>query len=126
MTTLALHPSRATGTRTPTREVAWSLAASAGLTAAILGVGFLYDTCLCSTAAVCWGLVGAGILGTNLASRGVAGGWLLLVSLQPMWVVYALTTEQYGIIVGSVACGVGQLNGFLRSRARISSTLGAS
>jgi hypothetical protein len=119
MTTLALRRNGLTGTRvsrTPTRELAWSLGASVGLTAVILGVGLVLETCLCSTAAVCWSLVGAGILGTHLTSRGVPWGWLLMVSLQPMWIVYALTTDQYGFILGSIACGLAQLNGFLRAR----------
>ncbi len=113
MTTAALQRSRMAGS--PTRQLTWSLAASAGLTAVILGVGFVYEICLCSSPVVCWSLVGAGILGTHLTGRNVPWGWLLLVSLQPMWVVYALVTEQYGFIVGSIACGLGQLNGFLRS-----------
>ena len=131
MTTATLHSIRTAGINaamagSPARQLTWSLAASAGLTAVILGVGFVYEICLCSSPAVCWGLVSASILGTHLTSRNVPWGWLLLVSLQPMWVVYALATEQYGFIVGSIACGLGQLNGFLRSRRGASREEGRS
>ena len=54
-----------------------------------------------------------------LAGRGVPWGWLLLVSLQPLWIAYAVTTEQYGIAIGSLAYGASQLNGFLRSRRTV-------
>ena len=44
---------------------------------------------------------------------------LLLLCLQPMWIAFAISTEQYGFVVGSVAYGLGQLNGFLRSRREV-------
>ena len=99
----------------PMRELTWSLAASAGLASVILGVGFVCGSRPCASAIACWGLVVAGILGTHMASRDVSWGWLLLVSLQPLWIAYAFATEQYGFAVGSVAYGAGQLNGFLRA-----------
>lgn len=64
----------------------------------------------------CWGLVLFGVAGTFLAGRGVSWGWLLLASLQPLWISYAVLTGQYGFIVGAVAYGAAQMNGFLRSR----------
>jgi hypothetical protein len=64
----------------------------------------------------CWGLVFAGVVGTFLASRGNRWGWLLLVSLQPLWITYALATGQHGFILGAVMYGAAQLNGFMRSR----------
>jgi hypothetical protein len=100
----------------PVRELTCSLAASAGLAAVILGVGIVTGSRPCATALASWGLVLAGILGTHLAGRNVPWGWLLLVSLQPLWIAYAFATEQYGFAVGSLAYGLGQLNGFLRSR----------
>jgi hypothetical protein len=102
--------------RSPTRELAMSLSASAGLAAVLFGMGFVTGSRPCATAAALWGLVTAGIIGTNLAGRNIPWGWLLLVSLQPLWISYALVTEQYGFVVGSVCYGIGQLNGFLRSR----------
>lgn len=35
-------------------------------------------------------------------------GWLIGVSVQPLWITYALTTHQYGFIFGSVAYGTVQ------------------
>jgi|GEM_PF-4546021 len=62
----------------------------------------------------CWALVGAGVAGTFLAGAGYRSGWLILLGLQPIWIAYALITDQYGFVPGSIAYGVAQLNGFLR------------
>lgn len=64
---------------------------------------------------VCWLLVVGGIAGTALASCGSRFGWLLLLGLQPPWIAYALCTDQNGLIVGCLAYGAAQLNGFLKS-----------
>lgn len=63
---------------------------------------------------ICWLLVVTGITGTALASFGGRFGWLLLFGLQPLWIAYALATGQGGLVLGSVAYGAVQLNGFLR------------
>jgi hypothetical protein len=63
---------------------------------------------------ICWALALAGIAGTVLASFGWRVGWLLLFGLQPVWIAYALATGQTGLILGSAAYAVAQLNGFLR------------
>ena len=63
----------------------------------------------------CWLLVIAGISGTTLASNGNRYGWLLLFGLQPLWIAYALCTDQPGLIFGSLAYGMAQLNGLLVS-----------
>ena len=103
-------------TTSPARILTCSLLTTAGFTAVTLGVGFTSGYCIWANPAANWVLVGAGIFGTYLASRDVSWGWLLLVSLQPMWIAYALVTEQYGFVIGAMAYGLGQLNGFLRSR----------
>lgn len=64
---------------------------------------------------ICWVLVIAGIIGTALASCGNRTGWLGLFGLQPVWIAYAICTDQHGLILGCAAYGVAQLNGFLRS-----------
>ena len=69
--------------------------------------GFL----LCLT---CWILVGAGVAGTFLAGAGYRSGWLILLGLQPIWIAYALITDQYGFVPGSIAYAAAQLNGYLR------------
>ena len=74
--------------------------------------GNLSPACL---SLLCWALVIVGILGTALASYGGRLGWLLLFGLQPIWIAYALCTDQNGLILGSLAYGLAQLNGFLKS-----------
>lgn len=98
------------------RDLTLSLATSAGLTGVIIGMGIVAHTRPYASPLASWCLVAAGILGTHVAGRNVAWGWLLLVCLQPMWIAYAISTEQYGFVAGAVAYGLGQLNGFLRSR----------
>lgn len=118
MTTAALHRSRpaVAPERSPSHELGWSLVAGGGLAAILLSLGLVDRATPYTGPWTSWCLVGAGIVGTHLASRNIPWGWLLLVSLQPMWIVYAISTEQYGFVVGAIAYGAGQLNGFLRSR----------
>ena len=94
MTTTTIS-SIATRANRETRELTLALAMSAGVTSAIIGMGIVAHIRPYASPLACWGLVGAGILGTHLAARNVAWGWLLLVSLQPMWIAYAVSTEQY-------------------------------
>ncbi len=65
----------------------------------------------------CWFLVLAGIAGTLLIGNGISWGWLIMFGLQPLWVAYAIATEQHGLIPGALAYGAVQLHGFIRSRA---------
>ena len=65
----------------------------------------------------CWFLVLAGIAGTLLVGNGSSWGWLIMFGLQPLWVAYAIATQQHGLIPGALAYGAVQLNGFIRSRA---------
>ncbi len=65
----------------------------------------------------CWLLVLAGIAGTLLIGNGSSWGWLIMFGLQPLWVAYAIATQQHGLIPGALAYGAVQLNGFIRSRA---------
>lgn len=66
---------------------------------------------------ICWFLVLAGIAGTALVSTGRRFGWLLLFGLQPLWITYAVCTDQCGLVLGSLAYGAAQLNGFLKTDA---------
>jgi hypothetical protein len=65
----------------------------------------------------CWLLVLAGIAGTLLIGNGISWGWLTMFGLQPLWVAYAIVTQQHGLIPDALAYGAVQLNGFIRSRA---------
>jgi hypothetical protein len=64
----------------------------------------------------CWFLVLAGIAGTLLIGNGISCGWLIMFGLQPLWVAYAVATEQHALIPGALAYGAVQLNGFIRTR----------
>jgi hypothetical protein len=63
----------------------------------------------------CWILVGAGVAGTFLAGANYRSGWLILLGLQPIWIAFALLTDQYGFVPGSIAYAAAQLNGYLRA-----------
>lgn len=89
---------------------------------AVLAVSLSLAVLLCATigdgaeaawklSSVCWFLVVAGVTGTAMSSSGCRFGWLLLVGLQPLWIAYALCTDQTGLIAGSLAYGVAQYNG---------------
>jgi len=69
---------------------------------------------LLSPTMLCWILVSCGIAGTAVASSGGRIGWLVLFSLQPIWIAYALTTDQAGLILGCLFSAAAHLNGFLR------------
>lgn len=107
--------------RDAARRVLAVLALSVGLSLALwmnspsgshVGDATLSPHCL---SFVCWGLVLAGIAGTALVSHGGRAGWLLLLGLQPLWIAYALCTDQGGLVLGSLAYAIAQLHGFLRS-----------
>jgi hypothetical protein len=104
--------------RTTRRLIVAVLIGGSGLGLLLPGAASAYGTADLSL--VCWVLVIAGIVGTMLAGRGVGWGWLLLFGLQPLWVGYAVATEQYGFVVSAVAFSIGQLQGYLRSRSPVS------
>ena len=102
--------------RSPRTVAAGLLLVSAALAALLLhgyAVG-LGQHGLLSPAVLCWILVSCGIAGTAVASSGVRLGWLVLFGLQPIWIAYALATDQAGLILGCLFSGAAYLNGFLR------------
>lgn len=44
-----------------------------------------------------------GIYGLYLAGKKVKWAWLVGASAQTLWIVYALSTKQYGFIVSAIA-----------------------
>jgi hypothetical protein len=58
--------------------------------------------------------MGIGITGLYLAGRKSAWGWAIGFGVQPLWVAYAMATEQYGFIVGAIAYGAVNARNFLR------------
>lgn len=51
------------------------------------------------------GLAAIGILGIYLAGKKNSLGWLIGLSAQVLWVVYAVATQQWGFIASALAYG---------------------
>lgn len=100
--------------------VAVTLAAATAISAAILAAARLCPDPARREAVlqgVCWLLVVGGVAGTFLAGDGRRWAWLILFGLQPVWIAYAVATDQPGFVLGSVAYAGAQLNGYLRGGA---------
>jgi hypothetical protein len=52
-----------------------------------------------------WILTSVGLLGLFLAGMKIWWAWLIGLSAQVLWIVYAIQTEQYGFIVSALAYG---------------------
>lgn len=52
-----------------------------------------------------WGLTAVGVTGLYLAGRKVWWSWLVGLGVQVPWVIYAVTTKQYGFVVSAFAYG---------------------
>jgi hypothetical protein len=50
-----------------------------------------------------WVLAFCGIIGTLIVGRKNKVGWIVLFFNESLWIVYAIKTDQYGFIVGSLA-----------------------
>lgn len=51
------------------------------------------------------GLSVIGIIGIFMAGRGSAWGWFIGLSAQVLWIIFAITTGQYGFILSAFAYG---------------------
>jgi hypothetical protein len=60
-----------------------------------------------------WILVTIGVAGIFLVGRKTIWGWLVLCVNECLWIVYALTTEQHGFIVGAIVYGIVYVKSFL-------------
>ena len=50
-----------------------------------------------------WVLGIIGITGIYFVGRKTIWGWLVLITNEVLWCIYAITTEQYGFLVAAVA-----------------------
>lgn len=53
-----------------------------------------------------WVLASIGLFGLLMAGRSYWWAWLINLGVQILWIVYAITTEQYGFIMSAVAYGL--------------------
>ena len=60
-----------------------------------------------------WVLAFIGVAGIFLVGRKTVWGWLVLLINEFLWIIYALTTKQYGFIVAAVAYGVVYVKSFI-------------
>ena len=51
-------------------------------------------------------LVAIGVSGIFLVGRKTIVGWLVLCANECLWIVYAVTTKQYGFIIGAIVYGI--------------------
>ena len=47
-----------------------------------------------------------GVSGIFLVGRKTLWGWLILCVNECLWIVYAVTTKQYGFIIGAIVYGI--------------------
>ncbi len=60
-----------------------------------------------------WILVAIGITGIFFVGQKTIWGWLILIFNECLWFVYAITTEQYGFIVGAIAYAAVYIRSYL-------------
>ena len=63
-----------------------------------------------------WLLAAIGVSGIFLVGRKTIWGWLVLCVNECLWIIYALTTKQYGFIFAAVAYGVVYVKSFIHWR----------
>lgn len=65
-----------------------------------------------------WLLMAIGVLGLWLAGSHNKLGWMIGLSAQILWLIYALVTEQYGFIISAFAYGFVYLRNFNKWKSR--------
>lgn len=61
-----------------------------------------------------WALAPFGLAGMIVTGRKKTWGWLLALTTQLLWAVYALGTAQYGFLIGTTSYAVVYLDNYLR------------
>jgi hypothetical protein len=60
-----------------------------------------------------WILAAIGVTGIFLVGRKTIWGWIVLCVNEVLWIVYALTTKQYGFIFAAIAYGIVYVKSFV-------------
>jgi hypothetical protein len=63
-----------------------------------------------------WVLAAIGVFGIYFVGRKTIWGWLILLANEVIWIVYAVSTKQYGFIVSAIAYGVVYVRSFIHWR----------
>jgi hypothetical protein len=63
-----------------------------------------------------WVLAVIGVSGIFLVGRKTIWGWAVLLTNEFLWIVYALTTKQYGFIFAAIAYGIVYIKSFMHWR----------
>jgi hypothetical protein len=53
-----------------------------------------------------WLLTLVTVIGLWLVGSRIRWGWLVQLGANVLWVIYAITTKQYGFIIGAIVTGV--------------------
>jgi len=60
-----------------------------------------------------WVLAAIGVTGIFFVGRKVIWAWLLLLFNECLWIIYAVTTKQYGFIVAALAYAVVYIRSYI-------------
>jgi nicotinamide riboside transporter PnuC len=63
-----------------------------------------------------WLLAVIGVTGIFFVGRKTVWGWLVLLVNEAIWIVYAVTTKQYGFIVSAIAYAAVYIKSFIHWR----------
>jgi hypothetical protein len=63
-----------------------------------------------------WILAAIGVTGIFFVGRKVIWAWVLLLFNELLWIIYAVTTKQYGFIVAAIAYGIVYVKSFMHWR----------
>jgi hypothetical protein len=61
-------------------------------------------------------LAAIGVTGIFFVGRKTIWGWLILCLNEVLWIIYAITTKQYGFIFAAVAYGIVYIKSFIHWR----------
>src|SRR5215207_5038198 len=103
---------------TPVRDLrhAWlvgALASSAGGSAIVMWSAYASDTRLGVPHQWAWILTGLQVIALWAAGRQHLWAWLLGAGVQPVWIVYAALTGQFGFVPGCLVSAAVQLRNYL-------------
>ncbi len=61
-----------------------------------------------------WILAIIGVTGIYFVGKKTIWGWVVLSVNEVLWIIYAVTTKQYGFIVAAVAYGIVYIKSFIQ------------